>query len=59
MLRTMPRLEAEELHTAYRQALRAQRRALLGMRQVGLISHDVFDELAAEIDATLGVDHLL
>ena len=39
--------------------LNSQRSALLGMRHDGVISHDVFDELAAEIDATLGEDHLI
>jgi hypothetical protein len=59
MLRHAPELETEELDTAYREALRAQRSALLGLRHDGVISHDVFDELAAEIDATLGEDHLI
>jgi CPA1 family monovalent cation:H+ antiporter len=58
MLRNSPELEAEELDTAYREALRAQRSALLGMRHDGVISNDVFDELAAEIDATLAEDPL-
>ena len=59
MLHSAPHMEAEELDIAYREALRAQRSALLGMRHDGVISRDVFDELAAEIDATLGEDHLL
>ena len=45
------KLEAEELDTAQREALRAQRSALLGLQHDGVISSDVFDELAAEIDA--------
>jgi len=59
MLKGAPELEAEELDTAYREALRAQRSALLGLRHDGVISNDVFDELAAEIDATLGEDQLV
>ena len=59
MLHSAPHMEAEDLDIAYREALRAQRSALLGMRHDGVISRDVFDELAAEIDATLGEDHLL
>lgn len=53
VLKAEPHLEAEELDTAYREGLRAQRSALLGLRHDGVISDDVFDELSAEIDATL------
>jgi CPA1 family monovalent cation:H+ antiporter len=53
MLQSAPGLEAEELETARREGLRAQRSALLGLRHDGVISHEVFDELAADIDAIL------
>jgi CPA1 family monovalent cation:H+ antiporter len=58
MLKAAPALEAEELDTAQREALRAQRSALLGLRHDGVISNDVFDELAAEIDASLAAENL-
>lgn len=53
MLNSAPKIEAEELAAAHRESLRAQRSALLGLRHDGVISQDVFDELATEIDATL------
>jgi CPA1 family monovalent cation:H+ antiporter len=53
ILKAAPKLEAEELEVAQREALRARRSALLGLRHDGVISEDVFDELAAEIDLAL------
>jgi NhaP-type Na+/H+ or K+/H+ antiporter len=53
-----PKLEAEELETAQREALRAQRSALLGLQRDGVISTDVFDELAAEVDAALASENI-
>jgi len=53
ILKTIPGLEAEELDNARREGLRAQRSALLGLRHDGVISHEVFDELAADIDTEL------
>lgn len=53
VLRTQPALEADELDTGWREALRAQRAALLGLRQDGMISEDVFEQLTAEVDAQL------
>ncbi len=53
VLKAEPHLEAEELDTAYREGLRAQRSALLGLRHDGVISDDVFVELSTEIDTTL------
>jgi len=46
-------LEAEEIDTARREVLRAQRSALLGLRHDGVISDDVFDQLSVEIDGLL------
>ncbi len=48
-----PALEAEELDTGWRELLRAQRSALLGLRRDGVISEDVYDTLTAEVDAQL------
>jgi CPA1 family monovalent cation:H+ antiporter len=48
-----PALEAEEIDTARRELLRAQRSALLGLRRDGVISDEVYDQLTAEIDAVL------
>ena len=53
VLRADPALEAEELDTAKREALRAQRSALLGLRRDGVISDEVFEKLSAEVDALL------
>jgi len=53
MLRTETALGAEELDTARREVLRAQRSALLGLRRDGVISEEVFVTLATEVDSTL------
>jgi hypothetical protein len=53
-LQSAPDLEAEELDIARREALRAQRSALIGLLRDGVISQDVFDELTMEIDMELG-----
>jgi CPA1 family monovalent cation:H+ antiporter len=52
-LRVQPKLETEELDIARREILRAQRSAYLGMRVDGVISEDVYEKLAAEVDAAL------
>ncbi len=52
-LQASPALEAEEMDTARREILRAQRSAFLGLRQDGVISEDVYERLTAEIDASL------
>jgi CPA1 family monovalent cation:H+ antiporter len=54
VVRSSPDLEAEELDTARREFLRAQRSSLQGMLRQGVIADDVFDELAAEVDFFLG-----
>jgi monovalent cation:H+ antiporter, CPA1 family len=46
-----PALEAEELDTGWRELLRAQRGALLGLRHDGVISEESFETLTAEVDA--------
>lgn len=53
VLKSAPKLEAEELDNAHREALRAQRSALLGLQHDGVISDDVFEALATEIDTAL------
>ncbi len=50
-----PSLEIEELVTARREALRAQRSALVNLRRDGVISDDVYEELGVEIDAALEI----
>jgi hypothetical protein len=54
VLAAQPELEAAELGAARREAWRAQRNALLSLRRDGVISTEVFDELAAEVDLGLG-----
>lgn len=53
ILRTEATLESEELDTARRELYRAQRSALLSLRRDGVISEDVFEQLAGEVDAQL------
>ena len=50
---THPALTAEEVDSARRELLRAQRSALMGLRRDGVISEEAFETLAAEIDASL------
>jgi monovalent cation:H+ antiporter, CPA1 family len=45
-----PELTAEELTTAHRELVRAQRGALLDLRRDGIISEEVFEKLVAEVD---------
>ena len=53
VLASAPNLEAEELASVQKEELRAQRSALLGLKRDGVISQDVFEELAGDIDSTL------
>jgi CPA1 family monovalent cation:H+ antiporter len=52
-LRSAPALEAEEMDTARREILRAQRSAFMGLLRDGVISHDVYEELSTEIDVSM------
>jgi CPA1 family monovalent cation:H+ antiporter len=52
-LRSTPALQAEEIDTARREVLRAQRSAFMGLRQDGMISEEVFEQLTAEVDSIL------
>jgi CPA1 family monovalent cation:H+ antiporter len=54
-----PSVEAEELDTARREALRAQRAALIGLVRDGVISEEVFSELVAEVDEAILSDSVL
>lgn len=53
ILREEPALEAEEIATARREILHSQRSSLMGLRRDGVISEDVFEDLATEVDAML------
>ena len=48
-----PDVEAEELDTAYRETLRAQRTALTGLLHDGVISEDTYSQLIGEVDEAL------
>ncbi len=48
-----PTFEAEELDTAHREALRAQRSALMGLLRDSVISEENYAQLASEVDAAL------
>jgi CPA1 family monovalent cation:H+ antiporter len=48
-----PTVEAEELDTAHREALRAQRSALTGLLRDGVISEETYSQLVGEVDAAL------
>lgn len=48
-----PNVEAEELDTAHREALRAQRSALTGLLRDGVISEETYSQLVGEVDSAL------
>jgi CPA1 family monovalent cation:H+ antiporter len=48
-----PNMEAEELDTAYREALRAQRAALTGLLRDGVITDETYSTLVGEVDEAL------
>ena len=48
-----PSVEAEELDTARRESLRAQRSTLTGLLKDGVISEETYSQLATEIDTAL------
>jgi CPA1 family monovalent cation:H+ antiporter len=53
MMKDEPDVEAEELDTAYRESLRAQRTALTGLLRDGVISEDTYSLLIGEVDEAL------
>jgi len=48
-----PAVEAEELDTAHREALRAQRSALTSLLRDGVISEENYSQLVSEVDSAL------
>jgi CPA1 family monovalent cation:H+ antiporter len=52
-----PVVEAEEIDTARRESLRAQRSALTGLLRDGVISEDVYSQLVGEVDSALTESH--
>lgn len=50
-----PGLEADELVAARREELRAQRGMLANLRREGVISEETYEQLGAEIDASLDI----
>ncbi len=52
-----PAVEAEELDTAHREALRAQRSALTGLLRDGVISEETHSQLVGEVDSALTEQH--
>jgi len=53
-----PIVEAEELDTARRESLRAQRAALTGLLRDGVISEEVYSQLVGEVDTALTEQHV-
>ncbi len=53
VLTASPSVEAEELDTARREALRAQRSALTSLLRDGVISEEIYEQLAGEVDTAL------
>ena len=53
ILTANPSVEAEELDTARREALRAQRSALNGLVRDGVLNEEVYEQLIGEVDAAL------
>jgi len=53
-----PTFEADELDTAHREALRAQRSALVGLLRDSVISEENYSQLVSEVDAALTEDSL-
>ena len=54
-----PVVEAEELDTVRREALRAQRAALTGLLRDGVISEETYSQLVGEVDAALTEENLV
>jgi CPA1 family monovalent cation:H+ antiporter len=53
VMTSKPEVEAEELDTAYREALRAQRTALSGLLHDGVITDETYSHLIGEVDEAL------
>ena len=57
-IKSDPVVEAEELDTARREALRTQRNALRGLLRDGVISEESYMTLVREVDAALMDENL-
>jgi CPA1 family monovalent cation:H+ antiporter len=53
LLHEQPALQAEELESARREGLRAQRAMLAALQRSGVISEDVYQELVTDVDTAL------
>jgi CPA1 family monovalent cation:H+ antiporter len=53
ILSSAPDIEARELETARREALRASRSSLAGLRRDGVVGDEIYEELVSEVDAAL------
>ena len=58
VMKSDPAVEAEEMDTARREALRAQRSALRGLLRDGVISEESYSTLVGEVDAALMEENL-
>lgn len=56
VLKSAPNIESEELDTALRGGLRAQRSAVIGLYHDGVISDETYTQLCLEIDAALSAE---
>jgi NhaP-type Na+/H+ or K+/H+ antiporter len=56
VLKSAPTIESEELDTALREGLRAQRSAVIGLYHDGVISDETYTQLCLEIDAALSAE---
>jgi len=54
-----PVVEAEEIDTARRESLRAQRAALTGLLRDGVISEEIYSQLVGEVDTALTENHVV
>lgn len=53
IMKADPSVEAEEMDTARRESLRAQRSALSGLLKDGVITEETYSQLVSEVDAAL------
>jgi hypothetical protein len=58
VMKSDPAVEAEELDTARREALRAQRSALRGLLRDGVITEENYSLLVGEVDTALMDENL-
>jgi CPA1 family monovalent cation:H+ antiporter len=58
VMRRDPEVEAEELDTAWREALRAQRSTYSSLLTDGIITEDTFERLVGEVDLALMESHI-